>query len=197
MTLVTTEQLCAWQWNPVSGWQMRRELARRGETCDAEAAGPGDQAAAEDRAAPPPIQQPHPPDTVDLSGAPSSPEPSDPTPPPSEGPTAALPAAAPLVTPACAERVIRRGGTGDGATDGPARRAVAFRNRCEFPIRVLYASRRDGLLTSLTGMIAPGELSAASPIEDGFENPGYVVCSYAAARTDAACRLGRSGGTPG
>jgi hypothetical protein len=196
MSLVATEQLCAWQWNPVSGWQMRRELARRGEACDTEAAPPTDLAATEGRAAPGPTPAPRPPDTVDLSGAPSPQEPAESVlPPPGERPVAAPPATtAPLVTPACAERVIRRGGGGgDGASSGPAGRAVAFRNRCAYPIRVLYASRRDGALSSLTGMIPPGELSAESPVEDGFDHPGYVVCSYATAPPDAPCRLGRGG----
>ncbi len=74
------------------------------------------------------------------------------------------------------------------------RRAVAFRNRCDFPIRVLYAASASGRLASLTGLLQPGESSGFVRVEDGFDQPGYVVCSYAAVPASRACRLPSSPG---
>lgn len=101
------------------------------------------------------------------------------------GTTAAV-TAAPLTTPACAERLLRRGEAGGVES---SRRMVAFRNRCDHPIRVLYADRPNGTLTELTPLLRPGESSEAARIQDGFDHPGYVVCSYRTAPEGAACRL--------
>ncbi len=76
----------------------------------------------------------------------------------------------------------------------PGTRAVAFRNRCDFPIRVLYAASASGRLASLTGLLQPGESSGFVRVEDGFDQPGYVVCSYAAVPASRACRLPSSPG---
>lgn len=75
--------------------------------------------------------------------------------------------------------------------DAERRRSVAFRNRCGFPIRVLYAVRANGRLTEATEMLDVGETSKSTEIENGLNQPGYVVCSYEAVPASYACRFGR------
>lgn len=106
---------------------------------------------------------------------------------------------APFAEPACAERLLRRGPDAGGATAeaGTAdanHRAVSFRNRCDFPIRVLFASRPDGSMSEVTDLLGPGEAAGFVRIQDGFDQPGYVVCSYQSAPESAPCRLTPAGG---
>lgn len=103
-------------------------------------------------------------------------------------------AVAPLVAPGCAERIVRHGDDASVESvhqDGERHRSVAFRNRCGFPIRVLYAVRANGRLTELTERLAVDETSKFTKIEDGLDQPGYVVCSYEAVPASYACRYGR------
>jgi hypothetical protein len=116
------------------------------------------------------------------------PAPEPPAPEPARGPTpptrtAAAATVAPLVTPGCVERSVARG---EGTE--ASRRAVSFRNRCDFPIRVRYAARSDGRLTEVTEPIAPGATSRAATIEAGFDFPGFVVCGYREVPETALCR---------
>ena len=167
MQEVPTAQLCEWRGNPISGGQMRRELARRGEDC-----GPPRPVLAE---AAPPLAEPAPvpePAPMALPAEPEAVEAPRPEP------------VAPLVTPACAERVMR-GGAGEAAP-----RAVSFANRCDFPIRVLYAADRSKTLSQSTDLLRPGEQTGFARIGDGLDLPGYVVCSYASAPASALCRIG-------
>lgn len=101
---------------------------------------------------------------------------------------AAGPAVAPLVTPGCAERRLRRGAEAGGEGADPARRAVVFRNTCAFPIRVRFAARPGASLSEVTELLRPGETSAPARLADGFDHPGYVVCSYASVFERALCR---------
>jgi hypothetical protein len=101
---------------------------------------------------------------------------------------AAGPAVAPLVTPGCAERRLRRGAEAGGEGADPARRAVVFRNTCAFPIRVRFAARPGASLSEVTELLRPGETSAPARLADGFDHPGYVVCSYASVFEHALCR---------
>ncbi|MBL6081517.1 hypothetical protein JMJ56_26355 [Belnapia sp. T18] len=167
MQQVPTAQLCTWRDNPVSGGQMRRELARRGEEC-----GEPRPVLAE---APPTVRQPEPPQAAVEQPA------ADPVPDVAPGPEPV----ATLVTPACAARDLRRGGEGE-----PKQRAVRFTNRCDFPVKVLYAADRSKLLSRETGLLRPGEDSGFARIEDGLDLPGYVVCSYARAPASSPCRVG-------
>jgi hypothetical protein len=134
---------------------------------------------------------PPPPAATPVPAAPAPPRPSAaqvaaaavPSPAPPPAPPPAQPAAsgaAPFVTPACAAREVRQ-------EDG--RSTVAFRNTCAFPVRVLYAQRPDGALGAATGLLRPGETSPPAPLEAGFRQPGYVVCSYQSAPESAPCRL--------
>jgi len=123
-----------------------------------------------------------PPPSADLSPA-AVPAPAAPPPPAADRPAAAAAAVAPLVSPGCAERTILR-----GAGEETRRRAVSFRNRCDFPIRVRYAARSDGRLTEVSPRLGPGETSPPARIEDGFDFPGYAVCSYRSAPESALCR---------
>lgn len=103
-------------------------------------------------------------------------------------------AVAPLVAPGCAERIVRHGDDASAQSvhqDGERRRSVAFRNRCGFPIRVLYAERTIGRFTGLTERLDVGETSKFTKIEDGLDQPGYVVCGYEAVPASYACRFGR------
>ncbi len=171
MQEVPTAQLCEWRGNPISGGQMRLELARRGEDCGM----------------PRPV----------LAEAPPSPAAIEPEPEPEALPArqavveqaaAAQPEpVAPLVTPACAERDLRRGGEAGG---DPKQRAVRFINRCDFPIKVLYAADRSKLLSRETDLLRPGEQTGFARIEDELDLPGYVVCSYARALGSVPCRIG-------
>jgi len=77
--------------------------------------------------------------------------------------------------------------------DSGRQRVVAFRNSCGFPIRVLYATRANGRPSELTEMLRPGETSNFVRIEEGFDRPGYVVCSYERVPASSACRLDRGG----
>jgi len=101
------------------------------------------------------------------------------------------------VASSCAQRIVKHGDGDDGAAaedanqDAERRRSVAFRNRCSFPIRVLHAVRPNGQLTELTEMLGVGETSKFTRIEDGFDRPGYVVCSYEGVPASSACRVGR------
>ncbi len=110
---------------------------------------------------------------------------------------AAPPTRAPLVASSCAQRIVRHGdGDGGAATEGgdqgsERRRSVAFHNRCGFPIRVLHAVRSDGRPTEVTEMLGVGETSNFTRIEDGYDRPGYVVCSYESVPASYPCRLGR------
>lgn len=177
MQEVPTAQLCEWRGNPISGGQMRRELARRGEDC-----GLSRPVLAE---APPPLAEPEPgleprpepaplPEPVALPAEPEAADRQAPRPEP----------VAPLVTPACAERILRRS-TGDAAPH-----AVSFTNRCDFPIKVLYAADRSKTLSQSTDLLRPGEQTDFARIADGLDLPGYVVCSYASAPASAPCRIG-------
>lgn len=143
-----------------------------------------------------------------VAAAPPSPPPAPAPPPPVTGrgaetavAVAAGGGAAPLVRPGCAERILRRGEEDDATTTDAAtaaeHRAVAFRNRCGFPIRVLYAARRNGSLSELTGLLRPGETSSFTGIQDGFDHPGYVVCGYERVAETAPCRLGLTASGPG
>jgi hypothetical protein len=108
---------------------------------------------------------------------------------------APAPTRAPLVASGCEQRIVRQGGSGaaneDGDQGAERRRSVAFHNRCDFPVRVLYAVRSDGRLTELTEMLGVGETSNFTRIEDGYDRPGYVVCSYGSVPASYPCRLGR------
>jgi hypothetical protein len=109
-------------------------------------------------------------------------------------PARGTPSAAPLVSPGCAARSVAAPGGGDGQAAAAAGRwAVAFRNTCGFPIRVLYAQRQGGGLTGATALLRPGETSPPAPIEDGLRQPGYVVCSYEAVPEGTPCRLAGGG----
>jgi hypothetical protein len=208
----SAEELCGRRANLVTGPAIRHELALRGEDCafeDAEArrgawfglgrmfeseeepappvaygALPTRPSVALDPPPPPPAAAPWATGTEPPPAAvpePPAPEPArEPTPPTR---TAAAATVAPLVTPGCAERSVARG---EGAE--ASRRAVSFRNRCEFPIRVRYAARSDGRLTEVTEPIAPGGTSRAAPIEAGFDYPGFVVCGYREVPETALCR---------
>ncbi|WP_043361145.1 hypothetical protein [Belnapia sp. F-4-1] len=169
MQQVPTAQLCTWRDNPVSGGQMRRELARRGEECDERRPILAEALAA--------VRQPEP----EAPQAATEPLVADPVP---EAAPAPEPVA-PLVTPACAARDLRRGGEGE-----PKQRAVRFTNRCDFPVKVLFATDRSKLLSQETGLLRPGEDTGFARIEDGLDLPGYVVCSYARAPASSPCRVG-------
>lgn len=183
MREVPTAQLCQWRGNPISGGQMRRELARRGEDC-----GPPQPVLAD--AAPTSPPELPPPAPVIAEPAPA--EAPDPVPPPAEAedrpetrpetrPEPLPEPGAPLVTPACAERALRRGEAGP---------EVNFVNRCDFPIKVLYAADRSKALTTLTGLLRPGGEAGFAPLGADLDLPGYVVCSYAEAPASAPCRIG-------
>jgi len=188
---VPTAQLCQWRGNPISGGQMQRELARRGEDC-----GPRQPVLADAAPAPMPAPVPLP---EAAAPAPVIPVPVIPAPvaepgpvtPPAEADAVARPEArpepqlgAPLVTPACAERVLRRGEAGPEALE------VNFVNRCDFPIKVLYAADRSKALTTMTGLLRPGEEAGFARLGVDLDLPGYVVCSYAEAPASAPCRIG-------
>jgi hypothetical protein len=188
MREVPTAQLCEWRGNPISGGQMRRELARRGEPC-------GDTQPA--LAAAPELPAPMPAAPMLAPPVPAAPVPAAPEPLPqeplpvqqeaAEPPVPQPDLAAPLVTPACAERDLRRGGEAGGDA---TQRAVRFTNRCAFPIRVLYAADRSKLLSRSTDLLQPGEQTGFARIEDALDLPGYVVCSYARTPASAPCRVG-------
>ncbi len=183
---VPTGQLCEWRGNPISGRQMTRELARRGETC----AAPGTIPAQAASAAMPTSR----PDEIAPAPAEARPIPAAETIPPGheaeglqpQGRMEASMPIAPLVTSACAERAIRRGGE---AAASPTLRAVSFTNRCGFPIKVLYAGDRSKILSQTTVLLQPGEQTDFARIEDDFDLPGYVVCSYANAQLSVPCRI--------
>jgi hypothetical protein len=151
--------------------------------------------------APPPVAPPvvaspspaAPPPAAAGEAAPAAaPQPQPPSP-PSSAPrgtavAAAGPTVAPLVTPGCAERRLRRGAEAGGEGADPARRAVVFRNTCAFPIRVRFAARPGASLSEVTDVLRPGETSAPARLADGFDHPGYVVCSYASVSERALCR---------
>jgi hypothetical protein len=226
MREVPTAQLCTWRGNPISGGQMRRELARRGEDCGearpvlaaaAPAPAPTGPASPEPEPAAAPEAQP----VVPREAQPVVPGEARPVTPtevrpvtsreaqplvPAEAPPVASAGAepvkpmearpvvpaeaepvAPLVTPACAERDLRRGGEAGGE---PRQRAIRFTNRCDFPIKVLYAADRSKLLSHETGLLRPGEQTGFARIEDALDLPGYVVCSYARAPASVPCRIG-------
>lgn len=188
---VPTAQLCQWRGNPISGRQMRRELARRGEEC-----GPPQPVLAD--AAPAAMPAPVPEAPAPVIPVPVIPAPVtelDPVAPPAEAAAADRPEArpepqpdpelgAPLVTPACAERALRRGEA------GPEAHEVNFVNRCDFPIKVLYAADRSKALTTMTGLLRPGEAAGFARLGAEVDLPGYVVCSYADAPPTAPCRIG-------
>lgn len=194
MREVPTAQLCEWRGNPISGGQMRWELARRGEQCGDRqpALAAAEPAPAAPMPAAPMLAAPVPAAPVPAAPVPAAPEPlpQEPLPVQQEAEEPAVPQpdlAAPLVTPACAERDLRRGG--EAGADG-MQRAVRFTNRCAFPIRVLYAADRSKLLSRSTDLLQPGEQTGFARIEDALDLPGYVVCSYARAPASAPCRVG-------
>lgn len=122
-------------------------------------------------------------------------------PPPTVSHTGPLPAqsvlhTAPLVAPACAQRIVRSDNDQtlfeSGDLDPQRQLVVAFRNSCHFPIRVLYETRPNGWFTESTALLQPGEASNFVGIENGFDRPGYVVCSYEKVPPSSACRLDRS-----
>ena len=51
--------------------------------------------------------------------------------------------------------------------------------------------RANGRFTGLTERLDVGETSKFTKIEDGLDQPGYVVCSYEAVPASYACRFGR------
>jgi hypothetical protein len=186
---VPTEQLCEWRGNPISGRQMMRELARRGEACAPPGTIPAQTASAAMPASRPDEITPIPAPTEALPKPPaeaSPPEHEAEEVQPQGRMEASMPIA-PLVTSACAERVIRRGGE---AAASPKLRAVSFTNRCGFPIKVLYAGDRSKILSHTTALVQPGEQTGFARIEDDFDLPGYVVCSYANAQPSVPCRIG-------
>ena len=193
MRAVATDNLCYWRGNPISGQQMKRELARRGEDCTPHSKGP--------LAEPPVALMPLP-----SNGPPDVARPSIPTTTAVQAeqeaanarrteahtsPGAAPTRSAPLVTSACAERMVRRGGE---EALRPQTRTVMFSNRCDFPIKVLYASDSSKNLSVLTELLQPGQASKVARLEDGFDFPGYVVCSYAASPVSLPCRVSSRGG---
>ncbi len=210
------EELCGRRSNLLNGELMVRELARRGTDCAPfDEAGlrrgfhlsflsPAASPASVKPPGLPSVLEPIAPEPI----APLLPEP-DPvpadwtkvgatgntealtTPQPSRGSPAPAPratATAPAVTPACAQRSVQ---TGADEHVAPAVRhwTVAFRNTCGFPIRVRYAQRPAGSLTSVTELLRPGETSPPAPIASGFNQPGYFVCSYEAVPESTACQL--------
>jgi hypothetical protein len=118
--------------------------------------------------------------------------------PPAAGATGAAPrgmaapaprmaATAPFVTPACAMRSVQPGPEAD--TSPTQRWTIIFRNTCNFPIRVRYAERPNDGPTGLTQLLRPGDVSTPALIESGFQQPGYVVCSYEAVAESVPCRM--------
>jgi hypothetical protein len=103
------------------------------------------------------------------------------------GPTPRMAVTAPFVTPACAMRSVQPGPETDA---NPAQRwTIIFRNTCNFPIRVRYAERPNNGPTGLTQLLRPGDVSTPALIESGFQQPGYVVCSYEAVADSVPCRM--------
>lgn len=209
------EELCGRRSNIVNGALMVYELARRGTDCASfdEAAlrqgfhlsflspAPGPARVA----APglPPVLDPPAPEPVvplplepapaqeDATGvsatsrvaAANTPQPARNVPAPA--PRAAL--SAPAITSACASRAVQ---TGAAERDASAGRpwTVTFRNTCGFPIRVRYAQRPAEAFTRVTGLLRPGETSPPAPIASGFDQPGYIVCSYETVPEATACQ---------